>query len=215
MDRSEVRAIVEREIGPLMAALGVSWWKVVVEYGPIQVPKGTPDAFVAAARCDRKPDYNRATITIDPEKCDSGEDVMEYLVHELAHLVLAPFDLYRQFATKYIEANSPGDHQEDAIFAHVVEQAVIGVERIWTCAPAYWRTRGSEDRGMPTKPGEKRITRKSAAKSSIGPNIAKLVKGGVDQDQAVAEALSIQREQAKKKGKKAAYPEPPKKKKGS
>lgn len=32
MDRSEVRAIVEREIGPLMTRLGISHWEVVVSY---------------------------------------------------------------------------------------------------------------------------------------------------------------------------------------
>jgi hypothetical protein len=61
---------------------------------------------------------------------------------------------------------------------------------------------------MPKKAGAggKRTTVKSADKNNIGVNISRLVKAGVPNDVAVAEAISIQREQARKKGKKVAYP---------
>lgn len=211
MDRSAVKAIVDREIGGLMEAMGVPHWKVEVRYEPCSNPEWM-------AMCHRVVDYNTCRITIDPDMADDERGVVRSLVHELAHVLLAPFDLYREAITQHIDAGTVAARQEARLWNFAVEQAVINIERLWRGGPPYWAAREAI---VPTKkggggagagPGGKRVTTKSASKDAIGTNIAKLVKSGVPQKQAVAEAISIQRQAAKDQGKKPAYPK--KKKKG-
>lgn len=61
---------------------------------------------------------------------------------------------------------------------------------------------------MPARKGKggKKVTRKGVGKKAISRNIGKLIKAGVKPKQAIAEAISIERQSAKEKGKKPVYP---------
>lgn len=143
MDRSECKAIVEREIVGLMERLGIPHWRLVITYGPV-TNRRIAAGHRGLAECIRNAPYDRATIVIDPEEHDDEAEVIKSLRHELMHVVLAPFDLYREFVSSYIDANSTQDHQEDTIFEHCIEQTVINLERMYL---------GLAD--LPDKPAEK------------------------------------------------------------
>lgn len=130
MDRSAVKAIVDREIEPLKARLGIPHWRIVVTYGPVSDPGRVAEGHRGMAECRRAAPYERATITLDHEQHDDETEVVDSLIHELLHVVLAPFDLYRNFATKFIEVGTTADGQEDTLFAHCIEQAVRNLERM-------------------------------------------------------------------------------------
>src|SRR5260370_42055938 len=91
MDRSEVKAIVDAEIGLLMRRLGISHWKVTVSYDP---ERCDGDGVLKRGECTRLVDYNSAHIRLNPESFDDGVCVLRTLRHELYHIVLSPFDLY-------------------------------------------------------------------------------------------------------------------------
>ncbi len=88
MDVSHVETLVDQHIEPLKRALGLSDWRTVVNYGPIDAER-RPGFFVPAS-CDLNPPYRKASISIDPAEVDSEEDLFRYLLHELLHIVLSP-----------------------------------------------------------------------------------------------------------------------------
>ena len=123
MDRSAVKAIVDREIEPMMARLGVPHWRVSVDYGPCSNPNWK-------ASCGRTPDYNQATITIDASLADNEQDVIDSLEHELFHVLLAPFGLYRDLVTQHVAEGSAEEKQEARLFCFTIEQMVINLKRM-------------------------------------------------------------------------------------
>jgi hypothetical protein len=124
MDRSEVKAIVDREIEPLMEMMGVPHWRIKVEYE-------RPENGEWEAECHRIPPYNRANVRIDPDSMADADHVIRTLVHELAHVVLSPFDVYRNVMTAHDVEGSPEDKRERQLWTYAVEQAVINVERMY------------------------------------------------------------------------------------
>ena len=132
MDQSAVREIVGRVLTPFSRALGVSHWNIVVDYGPCSVKTW-------AAECGRNPNYNNAEITLDPEKFSEPADVEASLRHELQHIVLAPWDVYRNVLTEPLDTESPEGQREQALFRHCIEQAVLAQERAWNGCREYWR----------------------------------------------------------------------------
>ena len=122
MDASAVRAIVNKRIERAMREIGIPHWRINVEYGPT----GTPHW---AASCDRQGrDYWHATITLDPTKLDDEEHVLTCLYHELAHVLLAPLDVYRDAITVHI--NTDAAHTQEAIlWTHAIEACITTIER--------------------------------------------------------------------------------------
>lgn len=127
MDRSAVKAIVDRERPLLVALLGIHHWSIVVRYEPSRAG----GEWMSRGVCERKVEYNAATITLNPEAIDDEDQVLKTLRHELFHIVLAPFDLYRTMLDALIE----GDPAKERMFAvaerHAVEKAVINLERMY------------------------------------------------------------------------------------
>ena len=123
MDESAVRKIVEGNIERLAQAIGVNHWRISVTYGPCSDPDWQ-------AQCNRAGgDYWRADLTFDPAKLDDEDEVMRSLVHELLHLVLAPFDHYRDAITTHIRPGTVEGDQEQILWTHAVEQTVTLLER--------------------------------------------------------------------------------------
>jgi hypothetical protein len=128
MDRSAVKAIVDREVGPLMARLGVPHWHVVVSYD-LRQDDGT---CRINGQCTRAIDYNKAHIELAPEEFEDEADVLKTLRHELFHVVASPFDLYVQAADQLTREGSPEEAILRLVFDHAVEKAMINLERMYT-----------------------------------------------------------------------------------
>lgn len=126
MDRSEVKAIVDRELTPLCRRLGIDHWtiKYRVEARPADGDAGT----LAKGECTRLVDYDDAFVTLNAEAFDDEAQVMKTLRHELFHIVLAPFDIFWQAVEQAVDAERW--KILDCIWKHAVEQAVICLERM-------------------------------------------------------------------------------------
>jgi hypothetical protein len=128
MDRSEVKAMVEGELEPLMQRLGIRHWKVRVSYDPESVDG---EGHLKHGECTRLVDYNSAHISLNPESFDDEESVMRTLRHELFHIVLSPFDLYSSSVDRAIEVPNAVREILDRVWNHACERAVINLERMF------------------------------------------------------------------------------------
>lgn len=125
MDESAVRAVVETNLLTYMRAFGIPHWSVSVLYG-----RCSDESWAAECDCTAS-DYERATITLDPDRHDSEETVRASLRHELMHVVASPFDLYRDVMTQQLKAGSDMDRAESRLWRHCVEKAVKHLERMY------------------------------------------------------------------------------------
>lgn len=138
MDRSAVREIVQAHAEALMERLGLPHWTVEFLY---DLRLSTADRRVKG-RCTRLIDYNRAVVELDPDEFDDGDEkeVLRIVRHELFHVVLSPFDLFRQVAEGTWDRDPDKQAMMDRVWSHAAEQAVINLERMY--------------RGLTTKPKE-------------------------------------------------------------
>lgn len=120
MDASAVHTIIQAHEERIVTALGLEAWRI--QYTIEAIPDGP-----YAAMCERWPEYQRATITIDPARAADDEDVLDSLVHELLHIVLSPIDLYRAIVTPYVPEGAPDESAETA-FTHAIESTLRGLE---------------------------------------------------------------------------------------
>jgi hypothetical protein len=130
MDRSEVKAIVEREIEPLLRKVGIAHWKIRFSY---QNESVDADGCLKHGECTRLVDYNVAHISLNPESFDDEDAVLRTLRHELFHVVLSPFDLY---SSSVDQATSGTDLDVargmlERVWNHACEKAVINLERMF------------------------------------------------------------------------------------
>jgi hypothetical protein len=179
LDRSECKAIVEREIPGLVRALGIQHWHIEVDYKPLDD---------AAAECTRHLDYERADIAIDPASVGDEAYLLKALRHELFHVVIAPMDLFGNC----MECGLDGAEKErvERVWRHAMETTVKALERLWDGTERYWKEKG---KAMPTVKGYSR--------KSISKNIGTEIKAGKPRKQAVAIALNVAERAAKKAGK--------------
>lgn len=139
MDVSEARKIVEQHISQYMQMFGVNHWKLTVSYDLRESGDGTRRT---AARVEMLVDYNSAAISIDPDCCDTEEDVLRHLRHELFHVVLSPYQLYRD-----VTANGKASEAASRVWVHCDEKAVINLERMY-----FSLTKGHADEKRKPKP---------------------------------------------------------------
>ncbi len=124
MNSSKVKIIVEANVGAMVEALCLGHWRIGIDY-----KKTGRDDWIAM--CDRSGgDYFVASIILDPEMHDDEREVLRSLRHELLHLHLAPFDLYRDAMTQHIVNDTPEAGQENRLWAFACEQALGNVERM-------------------------------------------------------------------------------------
>lgn len=127
MDTSTVRAIVGREIEPLLRRLGVPHWHVRVVYRP----EGPDDRqILRRGECDRFVDYNHATISMNPEAFETEEDVLDTLRHEVFHIVLASFDVFLHAVMAAVECEAQRRTLR-SVWTHAAEQGVVALGRMY------------------------------------------------------------------------------------
>ena len=119
----EMRPMVEELLPAWMKKLGCPHWEVSVVYGPCAHPEWS-------ASCQREVEYEIAVITLDPAHHFTREDVERSLVHELLHVKLAIFDLYRNVVTQNRGDNTAAAREEAVLFTYCVERAVKELRRL-------------------------------------------------------------------------------------
>lgn len=124
MDHSVCQAFCDKHLTKLAEFLSIGHWRIKIKVGECENPNDT-------ANCSRNSSYDIADITIDPRKFGDDDFLLDTLFHELAHIVLAPFDLHRTYSFQGMERGSAEDKREDFIWASSVEKGVINLERIW------------------------------------------------------------------------------------
>lgn len=125
MDPSRVKAIVDANLERLRDELWLNTWKISVNYEPLE---GDTAAIVNLENAD----YNVAVITIDPAQLRTKKDVMQTLVHELLHVTLARFELYRLSVIELIPDHvyqDGGGPIEKRLYTHALEQSVEMLQR--------------------------------------------------------------------------------------
>lgn len=127
MDRTVVKAIVDREIGPLMRRLGIRHWGVVVDYDL----RRSADGFEARGECNWHPDYDKAAISLDPDAFADEAEVLEVLRHELFHVVLSPFTVFLNAVKPLTRDDEVKAEMAHSVWDHASEMAVINLERMY------------------------------------------------------------------------------------
>ena len=120
MEKSEVRAIVEREAESLLRSFGVSPWKLTIAYDLVGDEQ--------LGECSRLLDYQTATIRLNPSLLDDEAAVLSTLRHELLHIVLSPLDLYTATVGPLVEG--PLRDVLERVWTHALERTVINLERL-------------------------------------------------------------------------------------
>lgn len=123
MTVEEVRVIVEKNLDPMLEALGMGFWRVQVDFH-----KCENDNWIAS--CTRNGDYVQAYIVIDPDRHFSEKEVLESLRHEVLHLVLEPFDLYRELVTQRLKDGGEKARIEARAFTRALEQSIVNLEKL-------------------------------------------------------------------------------------
>lgn len=128
MDRSAVKAIVNRDIQPLMRAFGIPHWNIIVEFEP-----ASPDetGWQLKGECFPSIDYEKARITLNPEAFENEDELLCTLRHELYHIVLSPFDLFMQSVDETLGDNHQARASLERVWTHAIEMAVINLGRMF------------------------------------------------------------------------------------
>jgi hypothetical protein len=112
ISEQEVRDVVENNIHALVPRMALSDWRIVVSTTTLEPGR--------VAACTYDVSYMRAEIDIDPAQHDDEADVLDSLVHELLHLVVAPFEVYRRVRI----AGEEEDPKEEALWQIGMERAI-------------------------------------------------------------------------------------------
>jgi hypothetical protein len=119
---------VEKEIESLTERLGLGHWSVVVSYEPQTTDD--PDR-IPSGRCTPLVDYDSARIVLNPEAFDGQDEVRKTLRHEMFHLVVSPYRVYRQAVVASQPDGSPLVAVLDEVWTHADERAVKNLERMY------------------------------------------------------------------------------------
>lgn len=122
MDKSKCCEIVDANIEGMKAQFNLQQWRIQINYEPLEE--------YCVAQCFMATAYQRATIKIDPEQHETEDEVVDSLRHELLHIVLAPYNIYRSMVTPNIEKDSAMDTVEEEAWTVAIESAVLNLERI-------------------------------------------------------------------------------------
>lgn len=127
MDRSAVEAVAAAALPLLVARLGLERWELGVS---CLAEPAEPSGRQPQGHCTRMADYQSAHITLNHEAVGGTDEVLATLRHELFHVILAPFDLFRESVAL---ANPPADVAAilDRIWQHAEESAVANLERMY------------------------------------------------------------------------------------
>jgi hypothetical protein len=120
MDASECRKVALKAIKEARKFFGIDpAWCVALAIGATD--EGKP-AFIAIDLA-----YRKATIAVDPAQCDSAREVWRYMGHEVAHLVHAEFDLFREL----VKASGEWSDALQAGYHYADERATVMLEQLF------------------------------------------------------------------------------------
>jgi hypothetical protein len=127
MDRSKVKEIVEASLGPLVSRLGIDRWTIGVDYDL----RESDGLTRSRGLCNWHPDYDKASINLDPDSFGSEEEVAKVLRHELFHVLLAPYTVFLNAVKPLMQDDPIKAAMAEAIWTHACERAVINLERMY------------------------------------------------------------------------------------
>jgi hypothetical protein len=135
MDRSAVKAIVDKNIGPLMRAAGIPHWEVRVSYDGR--PEDRDGEATTTGDCTTLLDYEQAWIQLHPSEFDDEDDILRVLQHELFHVVASPIGLLASLMRMGLE----GAERErmDRVIRYATETTVRNLERMWWGCEQHWK----------------------------------------------------------------------------
>lgn len=105
-----------------LAAYGLTGWFVQVEYG---------HADNAAGMCLAEPEYEQATIWLDPEAFSTLEQLDETFRHELSHIVESPVMLFWE-AVRHFFPDTATEKAMQRVMLNSRELIVRNIERMHT-----------------------------------------------------------------------------------
>jgi hypothetical protein len=122
IDASDARLVVEGCIAASRNFWGIdNSWEINWNFCTLQ--NGVP------AECEHIIAYRRANIDIDLAQCDTLGDVWEHTAHEMCHVVVAEFDVYRHAVEK-----TPGNERVEFhpyAWEFAVERTVTQLQRVF------------------------------------------------------------------------------------
>lgn len=126
LPKERIIALLDDHFDTMRHQLQVGHWALNVLVEPIK-------DFDTVAEVHMFGDYDKATITIDPRKHHSDEDVLRSLRHEMLHLHLNPVEIYSETMGEMLE---PLDESgslyaaEQRLRTHAIERMVLNLERM-------------------------------------------------------------------------------------
>jgi hypothetical protein len=161
LDKSEVEAIARRELPRLADLLHVSHWTIDLSFDTSRLHP------TSMAECERRLNYDQATITLHPEKHIDEADVIDSIEHELLHIVMAPFDLSWNVVSESFRG-IPLEHVK-TVWQYSLEQTIVTLQRILrdlSARAAKPDPKPEEERPRPPRPPAGRPRR---ARSRVAP----------------------------------------------
>jgi hypothetical protein len=128
MTKDEIQAVVDKYADRFVIALGLTQWNIRFVMSAQRAPS-TEDS-VTNADCSRSLNYETALITLYPDSFDDEDEVITALLHELLHIVIAPFDLFFDQVCELGLAD-PLPAALDHTRRHAIERTVLALERMY------------------------------------------------------------------------------------
>jgi len=118
MTTDQCKAFVEANLQAMVKELMLESWDITVKYS------SRPDNDDGVlAKCKTDMDYRWAVITIYDDAILDEKELSRVLYHELFHVVLSPFDFYRN--TRKAE-----NAAESRVYIFALENVVTHLERV-------------------------------------------------------------------------------------
>lgn len=127
MDRSECNRLIEKHRKTILSLMGLNLWRVQFdEYANMRTPHG----HTQMGECNWLIDYEKATITLNPEEFESEVDLVQTLRHECIHILLAPFSIVHEALDPLLAEDKVRQNMIESVWAHSMERTVLCVERM-------------------------------------------------------------------------------------
>lgn len=125
MEYSEAQALLTKHSGRLQKFLGITETTVIykLQRSPNDIYRG---------ECANNVEYSVATIWMDPYFLEDEADFLGVLFHELCHVILGPFDLFKNLVFNNLEEGTPEASSHRTVWTFSCEKGVSALVKIWT-----------------------------------------------------------------------------------
>lgn len=97
----QVHHIVERSV----ASMGLERWDIALEQKSLEEDQ-------CRAGCNAMPEYRQATIVVDADRLQTGDDLQELVVHEMAHCHVWPIHALADQLALALAESAPKSHRK-------------------------------------------------------------------------------------------------------